>query len=361
MTYLLSLKEKPMQINFLSVGCGDGISIRFLGNDGMYHNILIDGGVEPGQIYVNTIKKEIKSIVDRKETIDLWIISHIDDDHIGGILNFLNDKELIPKVNLSNTEFWFNYSNWDYETAIATNRKSTLSVPQGIRLRNFLRSSSKLYEVITANPNPKDIHGAKVTLISPNKAKFEKLVDKWKKEETKIRQKTNFKLINALQNDYSTRIEDFDLSEFKEDDSEENGSSIAFILEYNSKKIMFLADSHPSVIAESLSSLGYSKSNKLMLDYMQIAHHGSKFNNSDKPLEMIECSNFIISGDAVNKHRLPNKETLARFVKHFSRPINFYITHENPQTKSIFKVDGFPKDIIVHYPLNNSNAISIDL
>lgn len=34
-------------------------------------------GTERGKVYENTLKIEIRKIVDRNEKIDLWIISHL--------------------------------------------------------------------------------------------------------------------------------------------------------------------------------------------------------------------------------------------------------------------------------------------
>src|SRR5690606_14407471 len=93
---------------FLQALNGDSIFISFLEND-IPRNILIDGGI--GNTYINTsnIKGDLHKVIDRirndEQFIDLLILTHFDDDHIGGILRWLNkDKEasnLIRKV-------WFN-------------------------------------------------------------------------------------------------------------------------------------------------------------------------------------------------------------------------------------------------------------
>lgn len=61
-------------------------------------------------------------------------------------------------------------------------------------------------------------------------------------------------MLNGLkQNDYKTLINDFDLEKWNEDDSIENGSSISILMEYNNKKILWLADSHPSDVVNSIN------------------------------------------------------------------------------------------------------------
>ncbi|MES2138274.1 MAG: hypothetical protein V4511_01100 [Bacteroidota bacterium] len=60
---MLDKSENNLEIKFLQTGCGDAIKIRFLGNDNQYRNILIDGGTDKGDVYNNTIRKEILNII----------------------------------------------------------------------------------------------------------------------------------------------------------------------------------------------------------------------------------------------------------------------------------------------------------
>ena len=348
-----------MEIKFFTVGCGDAISIRFLGNDAKYHNILIDGGTEFGDLYTNALKRKLQEIVDKEEIIDLWIITHIDDDHIGGILRFIKDEQIREQVDLTKTKFWFNYSNFDYDTGLKDN--NLISVSQGIRLRDFLAQHSKIEDAITSKCSQIDFWGAKISILSPDNKKFNELVKKRENKKIKIRERKSIGLTSSQSNDYERKLEDFDLSKFKEDSSDENGVSIAFLFEHKGKKILFLSDSHPSVIVKSLIKLGYSKGKKIVVDYMQIAHHGSKRNTNDKLLQMIDCENFIISADGYNKHNLPNKETLARILKNYpcSRT-KFFITHKNNLTDSIFDVDESVNNISFEFPESGANAIVIN-
>jgi len=339
-----------MEVKFFSVGCGDAISIRFLGSDRVFHNILIDGGEERNENnYKNGIKKEIDAIIKRKEIIDLWIITHIDDDHIGGILRFIYENNTTKQVDISKTIFWYNYANEDYDTRIT--KSDYKNVPQAILLRDYLKSHSKLEESITTATEPIDFYGAKITILSPNQQRFEALVEKWKNEEMKEdvkrkveekKRKMNIpKYQSAKSYDYDTKVDDFDLTQFEEDKKPENGSSIAFIFEYSGKCFLFLADSFPSVIVESLTNLGFTEENKLILDVMQVAHHGSKGNTSNELLKLIsfkEDAKFVISANSINVHKLPNKETMSRIIRHFpEQKVQFYITHKNEKTLDIIK------------------------
>lgn len=346
-----------MKIRFLDVGCGDCIHIFFTDKEGQKRNILIDGGTEEGNIYDRTLKRTITSIVEKGEHIDLWIITHIDDDHIGGILRLLKDETLFVKVDFSRIQFWYNYSNWDYDTGIRPDNLK--SVSQAMRLRDFLLENSRVNEMITDQTQVVDFFGARFTILSPNHQSFCRLMTKWKMEETKIRQKDSSSLKMAKNHDYNIKMEDFDVNQYRSDSSVENASSIAFLLEYNDERILMTGDSHPNKVATRILDLWNGE--KLPLQYMQIPHHGSKSNTSKKLLQSVECNEFIISGDAYNTNNLPNKETMVKYIKAFpDRDITFHITAKNPLTENIFKVDKQQR-VNLEFPKENDYYLEFDL
>lgn len=347
-----------MNIDFLNAGCADSVHIYFTGNDGKPRNIIIDGGSEKGDIYVRSLSKRINEIVIiKKEIIDLWIITHIDDDHIGGILRLLKDVELLKAVDLSRTTFWFNYSIWDYDSGFRDNNLK--NVKQGITLRNYLIENSNVVEKITDDNGIIDLWGATVTILSPDNESYNKLLKVWETEQVQIRKSAVSHIKKTRKNDYSKKIEDFDINKEVKDDSEENGSSIAFILKYNEEAILFSADSHPWVLASSISRI--TEGEMLKLKYMQIPHHGSRYNTSNALLNLIDCEDYIISADGFNRSNLPNKETFVKVLKaNPNKIINFYITQENELTKNIFKVDkDFP--INLNFPNTGDNHLHFTL
>ena len=65
-----------------------------------------------------------------------------------------------------------------------------------------------------------------------------------------------------------------------------NGSSIAFILESDNKKYIFLGDAHPSVVIDSLKSIGTTKSNPLEVELLKVSHHSSSYNTNEELLSL---------------------------------------------------------------------------
>lgn len=349
-----------MEIRFLPAGCGDAIHVRFEGTDNQYHNILIDGGMERNEIYSQGIRRALQFILDRGEQIDLWIITHIDDDHIGGILRFIRDNDIFFKFDLSKTEFWYNWWHLDYP--IQKRSGTRKSVKQAIRLRSFLEGKGRVNQSITNENDIINLFGVTITILSPNAETFRNLIGKWRKEEVRLIKKQKQTKKKRSKHDYNELIDSFDVFAFREDTSAENGSSIAFLLQYNRKAILFAADSFPSVIAQSLRKLGFTSKNPIVLDYMQLGHHGSRFNTSRELIQLIDCRDYIVSANGFNNASLPHKETFARVMQHRSNlPTNFYITHENSRTSIIFTVDKGLTTAQLIFPKNSSHYLSFTL
>lgn len=322
-----------MKIKFLKAFNGDCIWISFFKNE-TPRNILIDGGI--GDTYKSSTNvkgdffKLIEEIKLKSEKIDLLILTHFDDDHIGGILRWLNkDKDAFKMIK----KVWFNSGkeiakmfdskeNKDLEIKIVDGANDFYTSPgQGIKFEKYLRDN-KLWEGrIIEQGEIHNLFGLNFKILSPNNEKLERLLKLYEK------QKDYF--TSGDEYDFKTSIKDFIEEEnhpdfkFKEDTSVANGSSIAFIMEYNDKSYVFLADAHPSVVIEGLNKFGYNKNKPLNTELMKVSHHGSKFNNNKELLEIINTNNYLISSNAT-KHGLPNKRTIARIIENNPNAVIYF-------------------------------------
>jgi len=182
-----------------------------------------------------------------------------------------------------------------------------------------------------------------ITLLSPDTDKLNELRVYWEKELCKMRFKGKiakdrifddaFEFLLAREKptpkyDVEKRIssssidlESLAQKEFNEDKSGTNGSSISFILEFEDKKLLFLGDSHPSLIEDNLKKT-YQNEASIYFDAIKISHHGSNGNTSPSLLNLIESENYLIStngGQKIKKrrkrgHTHPGMGTLARII-----------------------------------------------
>lgn len=307
-----------IKVNFLKANNGDSIHISYNNK-----NIIIDTGI--GATYSskpNGRKKngELKSLIqeleDKNEKIDLLVITHWDDDHIGGVLKWFREDTESAKSLIKN--IWFNSGtliNEHFNSQEASenideidfNFDPKTSMRQGISFEKLILDNNiSNTHVINTDANTNNIlDGVEFTILSPTDRELKKLLNLW--------EKSPYNPHTSSSNDYNESLTELLKNEFKEDNAIHNGSSIAFILKLEGKEMLFLGDAHPSVVLSSLIELGYSKENKLKIDFVKVSHHGSKANTSNELLELIECDKFIISTDN-SKHGLPNKETFARII-----------------------------------------------
>lgn len=334
-----------MELFCYQAECGDAIRIRYIGDDKKPHNIFLDSGYE--RTFRHILQYEINSLLQTGEFIDLWIVSHIHDDHIGGIIKYIkliNDDEFkdITKKWLYNPP-----RKYSQRVKNSGNVSSAKSIRQGDILYDYLFQNNKLPESDTfSNSEHQELFGLKITILSPTTDTINELREKYI-DGKPIERNENDSISQAkssLNFDYHKALDFFDLSDFDEDNSIENKSSISAILEYENKKILWLADSHPSVIYKSLSHMGYSLFHPLQCDFVIASHHASKGNNSSELYNIIRCSNYIISSDGENKHFLPTKEALSRIIRNKYRDMkltcNLFFTYDTSNLRDIFLSDG---------------------
>lgn len=309
-----------MKIKFLKAFNGDSILISFKEQE-QSRNILIDCGMPATYLKKNSKGKieygELKEIVDlireRKERIDLLILTHVDDDHIGGALKwFENDSEAHTLIG----QVWFNsgrliseYFDKDEieENLISINpsESTDTSIPQGVKFEDYIEQNGIWARRVLSALQYFEHLGVRFKILSPNTGNLKKLLKKWKKEVPDTTAETN---------DYNLTLrEHIKKDTFKEDTAEHNGSSISFIITVNNKNFVFLADAHPTVVANSLKEFGYTNENPLKASLVKISHHGSKANNSSEMLKLIDTKNYVISTNG-DKHAHPNKQFLARLA-----------------------------------------------
>jgi beta-lactamase superfamily II metal-dependent hydrolase len=336
-----------MELRLLQANNGDAIHLKFKDESGNPCNILIDGGTSDTYTFKNKknkvqdgdLKITVEQIRANKESIDLLILTHVDDDHIGGILKWFGQdsqaKDLIKKV-------WFNSGRLISEyfqqeeipenlLTIKNNNSLNTSILQGVIFENYIEESNIWNKHIIKSGDEIDMFGLKFTMLSPSENQLKKLLIKWEKESP---------IVNTSHiNDYSVGLSELIVSDsFSEDTSIHNGSSIAFVVENQDKKLLFLGDAHPQTIIDSLTSLGYSTQSPLKVDFVKISHHGSKANTCNEFLKLIQSENFLISSNG-SQHNLPDKQCLARIINSREK-VNLYFNYPDLVTQ-IFSEQDF--------------------
>lgn len=322
---------------------GDALLLEFLGNDHEPHRIWIDGGLVKS--YDENGKPVLAALEQKKEKLDLMVVTHIDQDHIGGILAFMRDKRM-PRDMVH--QVWFNSGRLlsahfrttpqaTRDVPLADPGSASRSVDQGVLLEDELMARNIWHETPICRLQRYDLFGATLTVLSPTEEGLTRLNREWQEELDPGQTTRGWGLT-----DHQESIDRLAKKKEEEDDAIPNGSSIAFLYEYQGKRILLTGDAHPSVLADSLRKLGYSPQKRLPLDCHKLSHHGSKYSTSYELLSLIDCYRFLISTDG-SRHHLPHKETLARIIldptRDFNRQLIFIFNHDTPVLRGIFPLE----------------------
>lgn len=265
--------SKPMSIKFSFLTAGSGDCILVQSDD---FTMLIDSG--DADEACNIKEKLDETLKNRK--IDLIVLTHIDDDHIGGIKILLNDPAFLTMLH-DKTEIWMNYPNGQEVVFESFNDTGFISYRGGDLVKKLANENRIiLKDNITIKNTPSLVslgRSIKIQLLSPNLKKLTTLYKKW-----------NPALFQGNISDYSSQSDyrhSLKVLESTKDSlctSVPNGSSLAFILNYENYNFLFLADAHTGSIRKSLQNLGYSSNLPLEVEFVKVSHHGSKYNISKK-------------------------------------------------------------------------------
>jgi beta-lactamase superfamily II metal-dependent hydrolase len=314
-----------MKVNFLKAFNGDAIHLRFQEGE-LTRNILIDGGVKrtyggknkKRKYEYGSLHKKVNSIRDNGEKIDLLVLTHVDDDHIAGILEwFKRDSEAYKLVD----KVWFNSGrlikemfekdkNTDYNNDLKFGVLETIntSIKQGVKFEDYIEEKGIWERKLFIAGQEFDYLGLNFKILSPSKEKLMSLLTKWEDEQPILETAIH-------KTDYSLSLKEHINQDtfFNEDSSVHNGSSIAFIIKHGSKELLFLGDSHPTVIINSLNHFNFNKTNPLKTELTKLSHHGSANNTTKELLDIIEAKEFIISTNG-NRHSHPHKKLISRVI-----------------------------------------------
>lgn len=306
---------------------GEAILVTVEDENGFKNITLIDGG------YHNPFGDEYEGEI---PNIDNIIVTHVDNDHIQGVIEFLQYPENTRNIK----KIIFNEPKSSNLFSIISNGYTT-SYKQGSKLINVIGSSNieEYYNDVCCTHNNIIKINKEITLkiISPTDQTLLELHDKWNANEFKRNHSgytTSFTTTSI-----STSIKNYSIDELadissKPDNSLPNKSSLAFILEYKQYRFLLLGDAHIDQVTRQLQYLQETEQYPLFFDFIKLSHHGSKYNISKEFLSKIKTNNFIICQSRENQRSLPDRESIAKIAK-YGQTINSGTHKAIYHTKSI--------------------------
>lgn len=330
----------PFELEALRANKGDCLLLHF-GKAATPRIAVIDGGT--ARTYEPALKPRLAEIREERGlghgiplTIDLLMVSHIDDDHIHGILE-LTGEMVEAKDNMQPPPYrirsvWHNSFNDLIEateqdlarsiqasfgaastTDMALSRSPNLStdaakilvsVSQGLTLRDHVRKLDlslnpqfpRLVMQSTAPASEDAIElddGLRLTVVGPREPELRALREKHRKFlDDKAKDKASPESALAAFSDKSVP----------------NLSSIVVLAEQGGKSILLTGDARGDHILEGLRTDGLLTATKpCVVDVLKVPHHGSDNNVTREFFHLVPATHYVFSGNG--QHGNPERAT----------------------------------------------------
>lgn len=290
--------------------CEGDCLILSWGKEDKPRRILIDGGRESTAAEVlNYVRANQLG----ENSFELFIITHIDRDHIEGAVSLLGQPDFHKLVK----EVWFN-GRKDLEYAPPENDYERFGALDGERLTTLIGTSGLAWnkafngapvallddDKLPVIELPDDL---RLTIVSPDPAQLRALAEPW--DETIAAAPEGWELMGEEE---APSVEVLAGSSFKGDTAKPNGSSIAFVAEHDGRAILLTGDAHVPRLLKSLRR--YREDHpSARFAAVKAAHHGSRANTSLDLVRLLDCPLWLFSTNGA-QFRHPDREAVARVL-----------------------------------------------
>jgi len=360
-------------IELLPARHGDAIWIEY-GDPAAPHRILIDGGARKATR--DTISDLIAQRIDPAASPDfeLIVLTHIDADHITGLLNLLEDRS----VPLRPRDVWFN--GWEHMPDDLLGAEQAERLSKAIRERGLPWNAAFAGHAVRLDGTYDDPYlaplpaitlpgGMRLTLLSPTYKTLADLKPKWKEEVEAAGlvpgggpppERPDDLLGGAAK----PLDPDTDAMErFSPDPSKANAGSIAFLAEFEGRSALLTGDAHAPVLEASIGVLlGSRQMEKLAVDVFKVPHHGSKYNLSPGLLKLVDTRRYLFSTDGSSRSHHPDRVAVSRIVtmkRGASLEFNYETDYSRPWADRRLR-NRYGYDVVVPGPQERWLTIRLD-
>jgi len=298
-----------------------------------------------------------------KRHIDLFVVTHIDHDHIGGVAQLLNDSSL----GLSFGDIWFN----------APPRPAARGVAEGEALAQILAGSKRVLPwnlAWSGQPvsTPAEAGGVeltgrglpRITLLSPTPERLKDLYKVWARELERLRLKEREvpEPEPAALRGGMPDLQALAARVTPTDKAVANGSSIAMLIEHMGASVLLGADAFPTVLVPALNALSKRRglAGPLQVDVLKLSHHGSRANVTQELMRAVQAEHYVFSTNGA-QFRHPNDEAVARVIVS-SKQATLWFNYATPHTRQWAADELIGKyGHAVRYPAQVGSGVVLEL
>jgi hypothetical protein len=341
-----------VELTFLDARQGDAIWVRW----GEGRQLLVDMGTSGTG---RALADRFRALPEDQRAFELLVVTHVDTDHIGGVLTGLVDPA--EPVPVTFADVWFN--GWEHLNGLVpADERSPLEPMGGVQgelLTTWLRDHAwndafgrgAVVRTDTTLPSVELPDGLKITVVAPVQERLADRVPEWQLAVAAALEKGTLTDVSpglepmgpSTPPTLESALDLALLSEdpFKVDGSKANAASIALVLEHDGKRALLTGDATASELLGGLALLGAG--GRVPLDLVKLPHHGSRNNVSRELVQAVDCPLWVFSSDGTT-FRHPDAIAVSRVVRDsgtqphlvFNVPSTFNRWWERPEWQDLF-------------------------
>jgi len=316
--------------------------------------ILIDGG--PSPVYQNHLRRRLQAINAAGAKLDLAILSHVDEDHIVGLLDLLTELQHQRAAGVAAMiaigALWHNsfagslgadVENRFRELRPGDSPSQALSPPVDRQARSISQGDdlTQLATCLQIPLNPEfathglvcvddaqtaiPLRNLRLSVVGPTQKNLQSLRKKW----------LNWLKAQEAQRALPAARTTEDL--VKSDESVPNLSSIMLLAAAEGKTILLTGDGRGDDLLRGLAQANLlDATGHLHVNVLKMPHHGSQRNVSRKFLATVTADAYVICANGKDDN--PDLKTLQWIVetaKAQGRVINIYVTNPTDSTRQL--------------------------
>jgi hypothetical protein len=352
--------------------------------------IVIDGG--PAGVYKSSLRPRLSALKDARSpnaplSIRMLMVSHLDDDHINGVLAFLND--LVDKQDQGEESPYDILTLWhnSFDDIVGNESKEMLAalsaavkpLTGGGALSAEVPLSRAGGAIAASVPQGRDVRNNAKQLSLTLNAPFKKLVaapGKGKKTVT-IGDGLKFTVLGPIENrveelqiEWNAVLQKKGLAKDAEgqalaaaylDESVFNLSSIVVLAEAGKKRMLLTGDARGDDVLKGLKSAGLLKSGGIHVDLLKLPHHGSDRNVETDFFRQITADHYVVSADG--RHGNPEVSTLQMISEARGKDkFTVYLTNRENRLDKFFAAEKKKgKKYQVVFRKDNELSLQVDL
>lgn len=328
-------------VEALSVRHGDATLVEW--SDGPdRHRLLVDGG--PVTTYP-VLHDRLASLDPDDRHLDVVVLTHVDADHVEGLLKLLNDASLQVTVG----DVWFNgyrHLPADELGGVQGDMFGALLEARGLPWNAHFDGGAVRRPTGGLPPVVALPAGLSVTVLGPTDRELAALRPVWRREcqraglvpgsvEDALTALRSRARLNPLDTYLGTTA---DLSALAAtstaaDSSAANATSITLLLERAGRSALLAGDATPDVLRAGLEALLAQRDlPALHVDLFKVPHHGSERNVTVEVVRLVDADTYLISTDG-SYHGHPGVVAMARLLHHGTPGGTVVFTHESATTR----------------------------